>query len=95
MPRLFTAIEIPEAMRLRLSLLRAPITGASSARNPSSEPHSLTKRVSVRPATAASKSASYFAIDSVDQCGARTSPTRRSWPSSSAASTAAPIRGSQ
>jgi 2'-5' RNA ligase len=28
MPRLFTAIEIPEAMRLRLSLLRAPITGA-------------------------------------------------------------------
>jgi 2'-5' RNA ligase len=26
--RLFTAIEIPEAMRLRLSLLRAPITGA-------------------------------------------------------------------
>jgi 2'-5' RNA ligase len=28
MPRLFTAIEIPEAMRLRLSLLRAPIAGA-------------------------------------------------------------------
>jgi 2'-5' RNA ligase len=28
MPRLFTAIEIPEAMRVRLSLLRAPITGA-------------------------------------------------------------------
>jgi 2'-5' RNA ligase len=28
MPRLFTAIEIPEAMRLRLSLLRAPIGGA-------------------------------------------------------------------
>ncbi|MFZ1104630.1 MAG: RNA 2',3'-cyclic phosphodiesterase [Hyphomicrobiaceae bacterium] len=28
MPRLFTAIEIPEAMRLRLSLLRAPIRGA-------------------------------------------------------------------
>lgn len=28
MPRLFTAIEIPEAMRMRLSLLRAPITGA-------------------------------------------------------------------
>jgi 2'-5' RNA ligase len=28
MPRLFTAIEIPEAMRLRLSLLRAPIDGA-------------------------------------------------------------------
>jgi 2'-5' RNA ligase len=28
MPRLFTAIEIPEAMRMRLSLLRAPIGGA-------------------------------------------------------------------
>jgi len=28
MPRLFTAIEIPEAMRMRLSLLRAPINGA-------------------------------------------------------------------
>jgi 2'-5' RNA ligase len=28
MPRLFTAIEIPEAMRTRLSLLRAPIGGA-------------------------------------------------------------------
>jgi RNA 2',3'-cyclic 3'-phosphodiesterase len=28
LPRLFTAIEIPEAMRLRLSLLRAPISGA-------------------------------------------------------------------
>jgi 2'-5' RNA ligase len=28
MPRLFTAIEIPEAMRMRLSLLRAPIEGA-------------------------------------------------------------------
>jgi RNA 2',3'-cyclic 3'-phosphodiesterase len=28
MPRLFTAIEIPEAMRMRLSLLRAPIDGA-------------------------------------------------------------------
>jgi 2'-5' RNA ligase len=28
MPRLFTAIEIPEALRLRLSLLRAPISGA-------------------------------------------------------------------
>jgi 2'-5' RNA ligase len=28
MPRLFTAIEIPEAMRIRLSLLRAPIGGA-------------------------------------------------------------------
>jgi 2'-5' RNA ligase len=28
MPRLFTAIEIPQAMRLRLSLLRAPIGGA-------------------------------------------------------------------
>jgi len=28
LPRLFTAIEIPEAMRLRLSLLRAPIAGA-------------------------------------------------------------------
>jgi 2'-5' RNA ligase len=28
MPRLFTAIEIPEATRIRLSLLRAPITGA-------------------------------------------------------------------
>lgn len=28
MPRLFTAIEIPEGMRMRLSLLRAPIGGA-------------------------------------------------------------------
>jgi RNA 2',3'-cyclic 3'-phosphodiesterase len=28
MPRLFTAIEIPETMRLRLSLMRAPIGGA-------------------------------------------------------------------
>jgi len=28
LPRLFTAIEIPEAVRLRLSLLRAPIAGA-------------------------------------------------------------------
>jgi RNA 2',3'-cyclic 3'-phosphodiesterase len=28
MPRLFTAIEIPESMRMRLSLLRAPINGA-------------------------------------------------------------------
>src|SRR5262245_57574026 len=28
MPRLFTAIEIPEQTRLRLSLLRAPIGGA-------------------------------------------------------------------
>jgi 2'-5' RNA ligase len=28
MPRLFTAIEIPEALRMRLSLLRAPIGGA-------------------------------------------------------------------
>jgi RNA 2',3'-cyclic 3'-phosphodiesterase len=28
MPRLFTAIEIPETMRMRLSLLRAPIIGA-------------------------------------------------------------------
>jgi 2'-5' RNA ligase len=28
MPRLFTAIEIPEPMRLRLSLLRAPVGGA-------------------------------------------------------------------
>jgi 2'-5' RNA ligase len=28
MPRLFTAIEIPEATRLRLSLFRAPIAGA-------------------------------------------------------------------
>jgi 2'-5' RNA ligase len=28
MPRLFTAIEIPEAMRMRLSLLRGPIGGA-------------------------------------------------------------------
>ena len=28
MPRLFTAIEIPEAIRLRLSLLRAPLAGA-------------------------------------------------------------------
>lgn len=28
MPRLFTAIEIPETQRLRLSLLRAPIAGA-------------------------------------------------------------------
>jgi 2'-5' RNA ligase len=27
-PRLFTAIEIPEAQRVRLSLLRAPLTGA-------------------------------------------------------------------
>jgi 2'-5' RNA ligase len=28
MPRLFTAIEIPEAIRLRLSLIRAPLGGA-------------------------------------------------------------------
>jgi 2'-5' RNA ligase len=28
MPRLFTAIEIPQAMRMRLSLLRAPLNGA-------------------------------------------------------------------
>ena len=28
MPRLFTAIEIPEAIRLRLSLLRGPLSGA-------------------------------------------------------------------
>jgi 2'-5' RNA ligase len=28
MPRLFTAIEIPEAMRLRLSMLRSPVGGA-------------------------------------------------------------------
>jgi 2'-5' RNA ligase len=28
MPRLFTAIEIPEAIRLRLSLIRAPLAGA-------------------------------------------------------------------
>jgi 2'-5' RNA ligase len=28
MPRLFTAIEIPEAIRLRLSLIRAPLPGA-------------------------------------------------------------------
>jgi RNA 2',3'-cyclic 3'-phosphodiesterase len=28
MPRLFTAIEIPEAIRLRLSLMRAPLPGA-------------------------------------------------------------------
>jgi len=28
MPRLFTAIEIPEAIRVRLSLLRAPLSGA-------------------------------------------------------------------
>jgi len=28
MPRLFTALELPEAVRLRLSLIRAPITGA-------------------------------------------------------------------
>ena len=28
MPRLFTAIEIPEATRVRLSLLRAPLSGA-------------------------------------------------------------------
>jgi 2'-5' RNA ligase len=28
MPRLFTALELPEAVRLHLSLLRAPITGA-------------------------------------------------------------------
>jgi len=32
LPRLFTAIEIPEAVRLRLSLLRAPITGAKWVR---------------------------------------------------------------
>src|SRR5262245_31946551 len=28
MPRLFTAIEVPETLRMRLSLLRAPISGA-------------------------------------------------------------------
>jgi 2'-5' RNA ligase len=28
MPRLFTGIEIPEAIRLRLSLIRSPLTGA-------------------------------------------------------------------
>ena len=28
MPRLFTCLEIPEAIRLRLSLIRAPLTGA-------------------------------------------------------------------
>jgi 2'-5' RNA ligase len=28
MPRLFTAIEIPEALRMRLSLIRAPLVGA-------------------------------------------------------------------
>ncbi len=28
MPRLFTAIEIPAPIRLRLSLLRAPLSGA-------------------------------------------------------------------
>ena len=28
MPRLFTALELPEAIRLHLSLIRAPITGA-------------------------------------------------------------------
>jgi 2'-5' RNA ligase len=28
MPRLFTAIEIPESMRVRLSLLRAPLPAA-------------------------------------------------------------------
>ena len=28
MPRLFTAIEIPEAIRVRLSLIRAPLNGA-------------------------------------------------------------------
>ena len=28
MPRLFTAIEIPEAIRLHLSLIRAPLGGA-------------------------------------------------------------------
>jgi 2'-5' RNA ligase len=28
LPRIFTAIEMPEAMRLRLSLLRSPISGA-------------------------------------------------------------------
>ena len=28
MPRLFTALEIPEAIRLRLSLIRAPLAGA-------------------------------------------------------------------
>jgi len=28
MPRLFTALELPEAVRLHLSLIRAPITGA-------------------------------------------------------------------
>jgi RNA 2',3'-cyclic 3'-phosphodiesterase len=32
LPRLFTAIEIPEQMRLRLSLLRSPIAGAKWVR---------------------------------------------------------------
>ena len=41
-----------------------------------SVPHSRTKRVSARPPAAASNCSSYFAIDSDDQCGARTSPTR-------------------
>ena len=38
---------------------------------------------------------SYFAIDIVDQCGASTSPTRRSSPPAIASSTAVAMRGSQ
>ena len=68
---------------------------ASSETKPGSVPHARTNRVSTRPATASSKSRSYFAIESDDQWGASTRPTSASWPSSSAVSTAPAIRGSQ
>ena len=68
---------------------------ASAATKPGSAPQRRTKRVSARPATASSKSASYFAIDIVEKCGARTSPTSRSASPASASSTAVAMRGSQ
>ena len=68
---------------------------ANNSTNPGSLPHSRTKCVSTRPATAWSKSCSYFAIESDDQWGASTSPTSMSWPDSSALSTAVAMRGSQ
>ena len=68
---------------------------ASAATNAGSAPQRRTNRVSTRPATASSKSASYFATDIVEKCGARTSPTSRSASRASASSTAVAMRGSQ
>jgi hypothetical protein len=94
-PRIRAGSECAVKTTCEAGVAAARTRSARRSTKPGSTPHSRTKCVSARPATAPSNSSRYLAIESDDQCGASTSPTSVSWPRRSASSTAVPIRGCQ